>query len=195
MSSTLQLRENSRNRSAGPSWFPILSIWPDPRVSRHNMNMYRVSPDPGEGRVHEATHRAVHTAAFHPFSSGFQAPLSGPRAALESGCFVSTVQCGQDQPPGFNRKLNFTPKLLATNKQTYYSVIETDLLLLHPASDLLLKENDIKIIPHPTFYGSCWFLFSNYICFRSILIFKCSVLPSPDCVHRPCCTCRSGRGQ
>lgn len=31
----------------------------------------------------------------------------------------------------------------------------TDLLLRHPASDLLLKENEIKIIPHPTFNGSC----------------------------------------
>lgn len=122
VSSTLQLCENSRNRSAGPSWFPILSLWPDPRVSRQNMNMYRVSPDPGEGRVHEATHRVVHTAAFHPFSSGSQAPLSGPRAALESGCFVSTAQCGQDQPPGFNRKLNFTPKL--GNKQT--NILQSD---------------------------------------------------------------------
>lgn len=87
----------------------------------------------------EATHRAVHTAAFHPFSSGFQAPFSAPRAALESGCFVLTAQWGQDQPPGFTLKLNFTPKLLATNK--HYSVTGTDLLLLHPASDFPLKEN------------------------------------------------------
>lgn len=77
--------------------------------------MYRVSPDPGEGRAVEATRRAVHTAAFHPFSSGFQAPFSAPRAALESGCFVSTAQWGHE-PPGFTLKLNFTPKLLATNK-------------------------------------------------------------------------------
>lgn len=99
-----------------PAGFSSPASCPDPRVSNENINMYRVSPDPGEGRVDGASHRAVHTAAFHPFSSGFQAPFSAPRAALESGCFVSTAQWGQDQPPGFTLKLNFTPKLLATNK-------------------------------------------------------------------------------
>lgn len=99
-----------------PAGFPSPSPAPDPRASRENINMHRVSPDPGEGGVHEATHRAVHTAAFHPFSSGFQAPFSA-QGSTRVGLFCVNSSVGTGSATGIHPKAELYTETTG-NKQT-----------------------------------------------------------------------------